>query len=121
MPVLATLALTPWLVAAAAPAKPDLVLDCYVVQSSDIGLGQFVRHLVVRPDRAVVVIADGLRGAAPRWVGNGRLVSLDADRLIYDFASSLSAGRTEIDRHTGAFSYSDGRSVVRGSCQQSSL
>lgn len=122
---LATFAFVPLLASAqlvAVPAsQPDLVMDCYVTQSSNVGLGQFVRHIEVRPGRAVVVIADGLRGGAPRWVGNGRLVALDADRLIYDFASSTSAGRTQIDRRTGAFSYSDGRNVVRGTCEQSGL
>ena len=124
MPGLATFALpivvTAQLVAAQA-AQPDLVMDCYVTQSSNVGLGQFVRHIEVRPARAVVVIADGLRGGAPKFIGNGRLVTLDADRLVYDFASSASAGRTQIDRRTGAFSYSDGQSVVRGTCQASAL
>lgn len=114
----ATFALAPFLLVAA-PAPPDLAMDCYVMQSSNVGLGQFVRHLQVRPESALVVIADGLRGGTLRWVGNGRLVSLDQDRLVYDFESSLSAGRTEIDRRTGAFRYNDGRSVVRGTCQQS--
>lgn len=122
---LATLALGSVLASAqliaAPPPAPDLVLNCYVTQSSNTGLGQFVRHIEVRPGRDVVVIADGVRGRALRWVGNGTLVSLDPDRLVYDFASSTSAGRTEIDRHTGAFSYNDGKSVVRGTCEQSGL
>ncbi len=117
----ATLALAPLILIAAPAAKPDLVLDCYVTQSSNVELGQFVRHLEVRPSRATVVIADGLRGGAPRYVGNGKLIALDDDRVVYDFASSMSAGRTQIDRRTGAFNYSDGRTVVRGTCQQSAL
>ena len=106
---------------AAPAAPPDLVMNCYLTQSSDVGLGQFVRHIEVRSERAAVIIADGLRGGAPRWLGNGKLVALDAERLIYDFASQASAGRTLIDRRTGAYSYSDGRNVVRGTCEQSRL
>ena len=106
----------------AAPARDaDLVMDCYVVQSNGLSLGQFVRHLEVHQDRGVVTIADSVRGAAPRFIGNGQLVTLDAERLIYDFASSSSAGRTEIDRRTGDFLYSDGRAIIRGTCQQSAL
>lgn len=107
---------------AAAPAQPaNLVLNCYLVETGRLGLGQFVRHLEVRPARSLVVIADGLRGGPPRWVGNGHLVALDANRLVYDFASSLSAGRTEIDRRSGAFHYSDGRTAITGTCQPSGL
>ncbi len=106
---------------AAAPAPPLVVLDCYLVQSGSSGLGQFVRHLEINQSRAVVAIADGIGGGPPRFVGNGRLVSLDADHVIYDFASQSSAGRTEIDRRSGAFIYRDGRTVISGSCQAPSL
>ena len=119
--VLAPFILAPTLLVAAPTRQPNLVLDCYVTQSSQPGLGQFVRHLEVRPARALVVIADGLRGGPLRWVGNGRLVFLDASRVVYDFASANSAGRTEIDRRSGAFSYSDGRNVISGTCEQSNL
>lgn len=118
---LAPFVLAPALLVAAPARQPGLVLDCYVTQSGRLGLGQFVRHLEIRPARALVVIADALRGGPPRWVGNGRLVFLDADRLVYDFASSTSAGRTEVDRRTGAFVYRDGPNVISGTCQPSGL
>jgi hypothetical protein len=125
LPALAALVLAPALLVAAPAKQPakqqDLVLDCYVTQSDRLRLGQFVRHLEVRPGQELVVIADELRGGPLRWVGNGRLVSLDADRLVYDFESSNSAGRTEIDRRTGAFIYRDGRSVISGTCEPSGL
>lgn len=121
LPVLAAAVLAPTLLVAAPARQPDLVLDCYVTQSGRLHLGQFVRHLEIHPAQSRVVIADGLRGGPPRWVGDGRLVSLDADRLVYDFDSSSSSGRTEIDRRTGAFVYNDGRSVISGTCEPSSL
>lgn len=96
----------------------DLVFDCYVVQSSSLGLGQFVRHLRVSPERRVVSVSDGVRGGAPRFLGDGRLVALDPARLVFDFASATSSGRTEIDRQSGAFRYRDGRTVISGTCQE---
>ncbi|MDP9096397.1 MAG: hypothetical protein M3N26_07605 [Pseudomonadota bacterium] len=116
-----TLALAIPLLLSAAPPQAALALDCYVTQSDSLGLGPFVRHLDVIPERRVVTIADGLHGATPRFVGNGRLITLDADRLVFDFASTRSAGRTEIDRRSGAFRYLDGRVVLSGTCQASSL
>ncbi len=105
-----------------AAGAAEFVLDCYLDQSGQLGIGQFVRHLQVYPGRGIVSIADGPRGgAAPRFVGNGRLVVLDAARLIFDFESPSSTGRTEIDRRSGAFRYADGRTVISGSCQPSSL
>ena len=118
MQALAALATVPFLLAAGPAAAPDLVVDCYVVQSSSIGLGQFLRHLRVQPSRGVVSVSDGLRGGAPRFLGDGRLVTFDATRLVFDFASTTSAGRTEIDRRTGAFVYRDGRTVIQGTCQE---
>ena len=118
-------ALAPLLLAAAPAAssnpEPPLVLNCYVVQSGDLTLGQFVRHLEVHPDRGIVSVSDAMQGRSPRWLGNGKLVTLDADHLVYDFASTLSAGRTEIDRRSGNFTYNDGRTVIEGSCQPSTL
>ena len=108
---------------AAAPLPPpaQLVLNCYVAQSGDLTLGQFVRHLEIFPDRGIVSISDGLGGAPPQFVGNGRLVTFDAVRIIYDFASPRSGGRTEIDRKTGILLYHGDRALVRGSCQPSEL
>ena len=106
----------------AAPLPPaELVLNCYVAQSGDLSIGQFVRHLEIFPDRGIVSIADGLRGAAPQFIGNGKLVAFDAKRIVYDFASPRSGGRTEIDRTTGALLYHGDRALVRGSCQASEL
>lgn len=127
---LAALALGPVLLAAApAPAPPapapasvsDLVLDCYVVQSGDLSIGQFVRHIEVHPNSGVVSVADSIRGGPLRFLGNGQLISLDATRLVFDVASSASSGRTEIDRGSGAYVYNDGRVVTRGTCQPSAL
>lgn len=109
------------LMAAAAAAPGDLVLNCYVAQSGDLSMGQFVRHLVIRPSRGVVSISDGIGGAPPSFVGNGRLLSFDATRVVFDFASPRSAGRTEIDLRTGALAYDGDRARVRGSCQRSEL
>lgn len=109
------------LLGAAPPPPAALVLNCYVSQSGDLGLGQFVRHLEVFPDRGIVSVADGVRGEAPRFIGNGRLIAFDANRVVYDFASSTSGGRTEIDRHAGTLLYSGDRARVRGSCQASKL
>lgn len=97
------------------------MLNCYVAQSGDLTLGQFVRHLEIFPDRGIVSISDGLGGAPPQFVGNGRLVTFDAVRIIYDFASPRSGGRTEIDRKTGILLYHGDRALVRGSCQPSEL
>ncbi len=118
MHALAAFALAPLLLAAGPSKAPDLVVDCYLVQSSSVGLGQFVRHLRVQPSRGVVSVSDGLRGGAPRFLGDGRLVTFDADRLVFDFASAGSSGRTEIDRRSGAFRYGDGRTVIQGTCQE---
>jgi hypothetical protein len=110
------------LVLAAAPLPPaQLVLNCYVAQSGDFMLGQFVRHLEIFPDRGVVSVSDGLGGAPPQFIGNGRLVAFDAARVVYDFASPRSGGRTEIDRKTGTLLYHGDRALVRGSCQRSEL
>ena len=107
---------------AAAPLPPaQLVLNCYVAQSGDLTLGQFTRHLEIFPDRGIVSISDGLSGAPPRFIGNGKLVTFDAAHIVYDFASPRSGGRTEIDRKTGALLYHGDRAVVRGSCQPSEL
>ena len=106
----------------AAPLPPaQLVLNCYVAQSGDLGMGQFVRHIEIFPDRGIVSISDGLRGAAPRFVGNGKLVQFDAARVVFDFASPRSGGRTEIDRNSGTLLYHGDRALVRGSCQVSEL
>lgn len=102
-------------------AAPDVVIDCYLTQSSAIQLGQFVRHLRVQPKRGVVSISDGVRGGTVRFLGDGHIVSFDADRLVYDFASYSSSGRTVIDRKTGGFQYSDGHSSITGSCQEGGL
>jgi hypothetical protein len=126
---LAALALGPALLAAApAPAPPpapasgsDLVLDCYVMQSGDLSIGQFVRHIEVHANSGVVSVADSVRGGPLRFLGNGQLISLDATRLVFDVASSASSGRTEIDRGSGAYVYNDGRVVIRGTCQPSAL
>ena len=115
------LALLPALLAAAPAPPAGLVLDCYVEQTGRLGLGPFVRHLQVDPERGVVSIADGLRGGAPQFLGNGRLIALDPARLVFDFASTASAGRTTIDRRSGAFRYEDGRIVITGTCQESTL
>lgn len=109
-------------VGAAAPLPPaELVLNCYLAQSGDLGIGQFVRHLEIFPDRGIVSISDGVRGAPPQFIGNGKLVTLDAKRVVFDFASPRSGGRTEIDRATGALAYRGDRAAVRGSCQPSEL
>ena len=118
MRALAALIAAPFLLAAGPTAAPPLVIDCYVVQSSSIGIGQFVRHLRVQPARGVVSVSDGIRGAAPRFLGDGRLITLDPARLVFDFASTTSSGRTEIDRRSGAFVYRDGRTVIQGTCQE---
>ncbi|MDP9095253.1 MAG: hypothetical protein M3N26_01635 [Pseudomonadota bacterium] len=101
--------------------QAELVLNCYVSQSGDLGLGQFVRHLEIFPDRGIVSISDGVRGSPPQFVGNGRLVAFDAKRIVFEFASPRSGGRTEIDRASGALSYTGDRAAVRGSCQTSEL
>ena len=112
-------------VPAALEAAPQpgaqLVLNCYVAQSGDLALGQFVRHLEIFPDRGIVSISDGLGGAPPSFVGNGKLITFDANQIVYDFASPRSGGRTEIDRKTGTLLYHGDRAVVRGSCQPSQL
>lgn len=118
---LAAWALGPVLLAAAPAAPPELVLDCYVVQSGDFGLGQFVRHIEVHAGSGRVTVSDSLRGGPLRFLGDGRLVSLDPAWLVFDVASPQSSGRTQIDRRSGAYSYSDGRVVVSGTCQQSAL
>ena len=112
---------TPVSLAAAPLPAAQLVLNCYVAQSGDLTLGQFVRHLEIFPDRGIVSISDGLGGAPPQFIGNGKLVAFDAARVIYDFASPRSGGRTEIDRKTGALLYHGDRALVRGSCQPSQL
>lgn len=110
------------LVGAAAPSpKAELVLNCYLTQSGDLGMGQFVRHLQIFPDRGIVSIADGVRGAPPTYVGAGRLVAFDAKHVVYDFASPRSGGRTEIDRTTGVLTYRGDRAAVSGTCQPSEL
>ena len=107
---------------AAAPLPPaQLVLNCYVAQSGDLTLGQFVRHLEIFPDRGIVSISDGLSGAPPQFIGNGKLITFDAAHVVYDFASARSGGRTEIDRKTGTLLYHGDRALVRGSCQPSQL
>jgi hypothetical protein len=107
---------------AAAPLPPaQLVLNCYVAQSGNLTLGQFIRHLEIFPDRGIVSISDGLSGAPPQFIGNGKLVTFDAAHIVYDFASPRSGGRTEIDRKTGALLYHGDRALVRGSCQPSEL
>lgn len=105
----------------AAPPPAQLVLNCYVSQSGDLSMGQFVRHLEVFPDRGIVSIADGLNGAPPQFIGNGKLVAFDANRVVFDFASPRSGGRTEIDRRSGTLLYHGDRALVRGSCQASEL
>lgn len=110
------------LAGAAAPLPPaELVLNCYLAQSGDLGIGQFVRHLEIFTDRGIVSISDGMRGAPPQFVGNGKLVAFDAKHVVFDFASPRSGGRTEIDRATGALNYRGDRAAVRGSCQPSEL
>lgn len=104
------------LAGAAAPAD-HLVLDCYLRQSGSLGLGQFVRHLTVVPEQGLVLIADGLGGGTPQFVGNGHLVALDASRLVYDYRGAGSSGRTEIDRRSGAFVYRDGPREITGRCE----
>ena len=106
---------------AAAPPPAALALNCYVAQSGDLSIGQFVRHLDFFPDRGIVAIADGMHGGAPQFVGNGKLVTFDAKHIVFDFASPRSAGRTEIDRATGALMYQGDHALVRGSCQASEL
>ena len=96
-------------------------MNCYLTQSGDLGIGQFVRHLEVFPDRGIVGISDGLRGSAPQFVGNGRLVTFNAKRVVFDFASPRSGGRTEIERATGTLVYRGDRAAVRGSCQPAEL
>lgn len=104
------------------PRPPsDLVLDCYVVQYGSASAGQFVRHLQVHPGRGVVSVSDSVRGRAPRFIGDGHLVTLDSQRLIYDFGSSTSSGQTTVDRTTGAFLYRDGRNVISGTCHEGGL
>ena len=115
------LALGPVLLAATPAPAAGLVLDCYVVQSGDLSLGQFVRHIEVHADSGIVTVADSLRGGPLRFLGNGQLVSLDATQLVFDVATSASSGRTEIDRRSGAYVYNDGRVVIRGTCQPSAL
>ncbi len=99
----------------------QLVLNCYVAQSGDLAIGQFVRHLEIFPDRGIVSVSDGLGGAPPQFIGNGKLVTFDAAHIVYDFASPRSGGRTEIDRKTGTPLYHGDRALVRGSCQPSEL
>lgn len=107
---------------AASPARAaELALNCYLVQSGSLGLGQFVRHIQVDTEHGLVSVADGLRGGELRWLGNGRLIALDAGRLVFDFASPVSSGRTEIDRRNGAYVYRDGRTIIRGACQPAEL
>lgn len=114
----AGLALLTALWPAAAPAEPtELVLNCYVVQSSAVQLGQFVRHLRIDEQTRSVSISDGLRGGGVRFVGDGSLVELSPDRIVYDYVSAISSGRTVIDRRNGRFHYSDGRSTVTGTCE----
>ena len=91
--------------------QAQLVLNCYVAQSGDLSLGQFVRHLEIFPDRGIVSVSDGLGGAAPRFVGNGKLITFDAAQIVYDFASPHSGGRTEIDRKTGTLLYHGDRAL----------
>ena len=97
------------------------VLNCYVVQSSALGLGQFVRHLRIDKETGVVSISDGLRGGAVRFIGNGQLVAFDAARIVFDYESAESSGRTTIDRRSGRLLYRDGRATVSGSCQPGEL
>lgn len=118
---IALLATTAAVCAAAPPPPAALVLNCYVAQSGDLSIGQFVRHLEFFPDRGIVTIADAMRGGAPQFVGNGKLVAFDAKHIVFDFASPRSGGRTEIDRGTGALMYQGDRALVRGSCQPSEL
>lgn len=122
MKTLVALAGAGFLVGAAAPLPAaELVLNCYLAQSGDLGIGQFVRHLEVFPDRGIVSISDGMRGGPPQFVGNGKLVAFDAKHVVFDFASPRSGGRTEIDRATGTLAYRGDRAAVRGSCQPSEL
>ena len=107
--------------AAAPPPQAALVLNCYVAQSGDLSIGQFVRHLEIFPDRGIVAIADAMRGGTPQFIGNGKLITFDAKHVVFDFASPRSGGRTDIDRETGALTFQGGSAVVRGSCQPSQL
>ena len=109
------------LLGAAPLPPPELVLNCYVSQSGDLAMGQFVRHLEIFPDRGIVSVADGLNGGPPRFIGNGKLIAFDASKVVFDFASTTSGGRTEIDRHSGTLLYHGDRALVRGSCQASEL
>ena len=117
----ALLVFWPVALAAAPTAPPALVLNCYVAQSGDLTLGQFVRHLEIFPDRGIVSISDGLRGGPPQFIGNGKLVAFDAARVVFDFASPRSDGRTEIDRRSGTLLFHGDRALVSGSCQPSTL
>lgn len=111
----------PIVLAAAPLPRAQVVLNCYVSQSGGLAIGQFVRHLEVFPDRGIVSISDGLGGASPQFIGNGKLITFDAAQIVYDFASARSGGRTEIDRKTGMLLYHGGSADVRGSCQPSEL
>ncbi len=102
-------------------APTDLVLDCYVVQYGNASAGQFVRHLHVHPERGVVSISDSVRGRGPRFIGDGHLVTLDSERLVYEFGSTASSGQTTVDRRSGTFLYRDGRNVISGSCREGGL
>jgi hypothetical protein len=105
-------------VALAAPARAgDILLNCYLLQSGAGRALRFVRRLDIDSRSRSVAIADDLDRTGFRGRdAYGRLVSADADRIVFDYTSFDSSGRTTIDRRSGTYFFSDGRIVLRGNC-----
>ncbi len=100
----------------------DIVLVCYLSYSGSGTTGQFIRRLDIDTKAKTVAIADDLHRNGFRPLGYyGTLVTADDDTIVFDYASPQSSGRTRIDRHTGAVSFSDQRVVGRGTCSPSDL
>lgn len=108
------------LTAGPAASSRTLVLNCYLRQFGVGGIVDFVRHLDF-DGAGGVGISDDL-GAGFVYLGRGRLLRSDKLRIAFDFASPLSAGRTEIDRRTGMFRYTGGAfTAITGTCAVSPM
>ena len=96
----------------------DLVLICYLRQFASGAAIDFIRRLDFEPG-GTVGIADDL-GSGFQYLGRARLLRSDKLVIAFDFASPLSAGRTQIDRRTGAFHYSgEAFTSISGTCSVS--
>ncbi len=97
----------------------DLVLVCYLRQSGGGVPSSFIRRVEIDVKDATVSLADS-PGAGFLPLGYyGRLVTMDKNTIVFDYASPTSSGRSTINRTDGAFFFTDQKSVTRGTCATS--